>query len=122
MPTKLTRPDGKPIVAGDDFEVHVTVSSIPDARTFSKSWLTVKRNETDADVDAILVVTITSGFTVNSGTLTYTIPVTHGQSVLFTPKVKHFFDVQLLDSTGAITTPVSDGEVTFAQQKTIATS
>ena len=122
MPVKLTRPDGKNIVAGDDFEVHVTVTNIPDARTFSKSWLTIKRDEADVDASAVLIITVTSGFSVASGILTYTIPVTRAQSLLPTPKVKYAFDVQLLDSTNAITTPIPDGEVTYSQQRTIATS
>lgn len=122
MPTKITRPDGKPIVCGDDFRLDVTVTNIPDGRTFSKSWFTVKRDAADLDADAVLQITTTGPFTISSGTLTYSIDVTDGQCLLLTPGIKRKCDIQLLDSTGAITTPLSDGEIVTTAQITIATS
>ena len=122
MPTKLLTPGNKQPVVGDDLQIDFTITGVPAGSSFTKAWMTFKRNRSDADASAIIAPTITSGLTVTSTTLTYSITITKAQSILFTPGIKYYWDAQVMRSTGAISTPIADGEVIFSSQTTIASS
>lgn len=117
-------------VLGDDFEVPRTITTLPNAVTFSKAYFTVKANESDADVDAIFQKTITPVLdnaegqitdTGADGTGAYVFYLQAADTVLMTANVRYFYDIQLVLSNNRLNTP-EKGLVWGVAQVTKATS
>jgi hypothetical protein len=122
MSTKLLRADGQLPVIGDDIDVPVSVSSVPGGVSITKAWLTFKpsSNRSAAD-DSVLQKILTSGFT-GTTTVSFTFPLSKTDTAVFTPGTKYVFDVQVLDSSGKLSTPIVDGEAKFQVGVTSAVS
>lgn len=52
---------------GDHRDFEVTVRNLPSGRTLTKAWLTIKINESDADVDAVINKEITTSAVPGTG-------------------------------------------------------
>ncbi len=120
MATKLLRADNKNPVIGDDMTVPVSVSAVASGVSISKAWITFKTNK-DSEDTAILQKSITSGFS-GTSTVTFSFSLSNTDTAIFKDGTKYFFDVQVLDSNGKITTPIPDGEATFQKGVTKATA
>lgn len=122
MATDLLVNDKRPVV-GDDLDVKVTVSDLPAGVTLTKAWITFKQNREDADNAAGSVQeSITSGFTPSGTSVAFTIPLPRAKTALFVPGETYYWDVQVKDNTGKVTTPIPDGEAIWAQGITTAVS
>jgi hypothetical protein len=120
MATKLLRADGQLPVIGDDIDVPVSVSSVPGGVSITKAWITFKADKDAAD-DSVLQKILTSGFT-GTRTVSFTFPLSKTDTARFTSGTRYFFDVQVLDSSGKLSTPIADGEAKFQAGITSATS
>ena len=117
------------VVAGDDFGVERTVSDLVAGTSCTKAWMTVKTVATDADVNAKFqkVITTTNvngvGQIEDNGATTTEVSLrfdcTRSDTILLTPGVAYFYDIQILLSTGEIYTPET-GTFTTIQGVTIA--
>jgi hypothetical protein len=119
----------KDFVCGDSLIVQRTIRRIPSGLTLTKSWLTVKDVVTDLDADAIFQKTITATLssagqitdTGSDGVGTVRFTLSHAETILLTPGVSYFFDIQVVLSDGGLFT-VSKGTIKGLQEITIATS
>lgn len=116
-------------VAGDSLTLPFSVPNMPAGRTLTKAWFTVKIAKTDADVAAVLQLTITTALTsqgqitdatgVAAGALTFT--ATAAQTAAIGADTPRYYDVQIKDDLGQIAT-IEGGTITFEQGVTAATS
>jgi hypothetical protein len=111
-------------VAGDDLDLVVTITDLPEETEINKAWFTAKEHEDDADVDAIVQKIVTSGFA-HSGTasvtVSFTILLTAAETELFRPGRPYFYDIQIKDALNKLDTPIH-GTITLDRGKTQATS
>ena len=116
-------------VCGDSLRIDRTVRGIPSTLTITKSWFTVKTNATDVDASAVLQLSVTSTLT-SSGQVTDTgsdgtgavrFTVAPSQTLLLTPNISYYFDIQILLSDSGLYT-ISKGSIKGLQQITIATA
>lgn len=118
------RIDIKSKIAGDDLRVSVTVTGIPIGQTIIKAWLTIKNEKSDADNQAIVQKSVTSGF-VHSGsdpvTATFNLDLSAADTAACNPQVSYDYDIQVKTNTGLIDTPII-GQIAFEQGVTAATS
>lgn len=116
-------------VCGDSLRIDRTVRGIPSGVTISKSYFTVKTNQTDVDASAVLQLSVTSTLT-SSGQVTDTgsdgtgavrFTLSPANTLLLTPSTSYYFDIQLVLSDSGLYT-ISKGTIKGLQQITIATS
>lgn len=107
-------------VAGDDVNVAVTLLGVPAGRSVTKAWLTFKAKLGDADPGVVQKI-LTSGFSVSGTTVTFTFALARTDTALFTAHRWYFYDVQVKDDQGALSTPLSGGAI-FRPAVTAATS
>lgn len=103
MRTNLSVGESQGLIAGDSFEITLSVPLIPSGRTVTKAWLTIKEVATDPDPGVIQLVIdsdlsadgqITADGSTESlaGLLFLFTPV---NTALLTPGVIYPFDIQL---------------------------
>mgnify|MGYP001560372814 CR=1 FL=1 len=116
-------------VCGDSLRIDRTVRGVPSGVTISKSYLTIKTNQTDIDASAVLQLSVTSTLT-SSGQVTDTgadgtgavrFTLSPANTLLLTPSTSYYFDIELIMSDAGIFT-ISKGTIKGLQQITIATS
>lgn len=127
---QITDNDG--LVAGDDFDIERTVTDLPESRTVTKAWLTIKDSPSDPDDQAEVQKTITSSDVADEGVISDTGSGTGADRkavMLFrlqpadTEKLtttKHF-DVQVKLDDGKVNTPFV-GKISAAHDVTTTTS
>lgn len=113
------------IPVGGDFRIARTYTGLPSGVTISKAWLTVKLKEADADVAALIQLTITVSLTA-SGQITDAstpdITLFFDVSRTLTGNAKpmvYYFDIQVQNSAGAIHT-LEKGSIRFIRRITQA--
>lgn len=120
----------KDIVIGDDRRISRVYATLPTGYTISKAWLTIKKRQTDADVDALIQKTITASLT-DAGQITDASTASGSIALYFdldttdtdgmpTRKPCHY-DIQIKTSDGDIHT-LEMGTVTFVQGITVSIS
>jgi hypothetical protein len=118
-------------VAGDRFDIRVTIPDVPPAQVLTKAWFTAKINPTDLDVDALVSKVVTTVANAD-GQLTDTGSVDLiGEAVFaLTPtdtRAIHTngvtsFDVQVLTDAGYPYTVITESDISFHEEVTLATS
>jgi len=118
------------LVAGDTWPFYMTYSISTSGITFSKIYLTIKNDPTDADVDALVQKSVTTSATTSGqitddatagGSIAFNIYVAKTESVLLTPGEDYYYDFQGIGSDGAVYT-FETGIITPAQGVTTASS
>jgi hypothetical protein len=114
---------------GDNFSVPVTVTSVPAGDTLAKAWLTVKAKLSDAD-PGVFQKAITPAATPGQGQITDTgasgtgiirFDVQQADTLLLTPNVAYYYDIQVKTAAGLIGT-IEEGTIMAAPQVTQATA
>jgi hypothetical protein len=112
-------------VAGDDFTIERTVTSLVSGVVLERVWFTVKRKLSQADIDAVIQKEITTINVNGTGYIDDTdhfyIYLTTADTVLLTPYSSYYYDIQLQLSDTTITTP-EYGTIIALPQVTRATS
>lgn len=111
MPTLDGRIDG--FVAGDAMQVKRTIGAIPDTRTLTKAWFTVKESEDDDDAEALFQKEITPTDAPGTGQITDTgtgsepdrtakvrYDLAKADTLLLDPRREYAYDVRALLDTG----------------------
>ena len=118
------------IVLGDDWEVTRTITNVPSGVTITRSYFTVKANESDLDAAAIFqkdidpVLDNTQGHITDTGadgTGAVTFYLQAADTVLMSANVPYFYDIQLVLSNNRLNTP-EKGLISGVAQITQATS
>lgn len=117
-------------VAGDAMTIkRPAITGVPQGRTLTKAWLTIKRNKRDADNQAALQLSITSSpaaagqitDTGASGTAALLFALTNAQTLALGWVEPYVFDIQLKFDNGDIAT-LELGTIQFTQGVTDAAS
>lgn len=117
------------LVAGDDWTFTRTIGSIPVGQLLQKVWLTIKESETDADVDALAQVSVTTNATASGqitdtgadGTGGATINVPAATTALLSGGQLYHYDIQVQTDASLLYTP-EKGTLTPVAGITRATS
>lgn len=112
------------LIRGDDRTLTVTVvddlGAAANLTGILGMWFTVKRHQTDTDLEAVIQKSLGSGVAVTDaagGIATVTLTAANTASATGL----HFWDVQVKTAAGLITT-LATGSVTFDEDVTLATS
>lgn len=118
------------LVAGDTWPFYMAYNISTSGITFSKIYLTIKNDPTDADGSALVQKSITTSATTSGqitdatttgGSIAFNIYVAKVESVLLTPGEDYYYDFQGIGSDGAVYT-FETGIITPAQGVTAASS
>lgn len=120
----------KNVVIGDDFRVERTYTTLPTGVVITMAWLTMKKSEKLADVDALMQLPITTTLGVNGqitdadttgGNLAMFFDLSRLKTALAKPDLEYVYDIQVRASDGQIHT-LEKGTVAFIRGVTDANS
>jgi hypothetical protein len=118
-------------VSGDDLRIQRTYTDLPTGIAYPKFYLTIKRRKTDADAAAIVQKNITTSvgpagqITDNDtagGSIAMYFDLTPAETILLTPEVEYWMDIQGISSSGQIHTMEAQTKIVMLQGQTDATT